>query len=107
MKKDYDFSKGDRGNSYRPDATLNFPVYSMKTCASSSRTSLRRSIATSQPSSTIFSSRTCGCRTRWSEERTSGSSRFRKPGGLRNGYRRVPLLLSSAFARGRFRPGHW
>ncbi|MCH8964697.1 MAG: hypothetical protein IIB58_07035 [Planctomycetes bacterium] len=27
MKKEYDFSKGERGKFYRPDATLNFPVY--------------------------------------------------------------------------------
>ena len=27
MKKEYDFSKGERGKFYRPDATLNLPVY--------------------------------------------------------------------------------
>ena len=27
MKKEYDFSKGERGTFYRPEATLNFPVY--------------------------------------------------------------------------------
>jgi len=27
MKKEYDFSKGERGKFYRPDAELNFPVY--------------------------------------------------------------------------------
>lgn len=27
MKKDYDFSKGERGKFYRPDAQLNIPVY--------------------------------------------------------------------------------
>ncbi len=27
MKKEYDFSKGERGKFCRPDATLNFPVY--------------------------------------------------------------------------------
>jgi len=27
MKKDYDFSKGERGRFYRPDAVLNLPVY--------------------------------------------------------------------------------
>ena len=27
MKKDYDFSKGERGNFYRPDAELNIPIY--------------------------------------------------------------------------------
>ena len=27
MKKEYDFSKGERGKFYRPNAELNFPVY--------------------------------------------------------------------------------
>jgi hypothetical protein len=27
MKKEYDFSKGERGKFYHPDAKLNFPVY--------------------------------------------------------------------------------
>ena len=27
MKKEYDFSKGQRGKFYRPDAELNFPVF--------------------------------------------------------------------------------
>lgn len=27
MKTEYDFSKGTRGNFYRPDAILNLPVY--------------------------------------------------------------------------------
>ena len=27
MKREYDFSKGERGKFYRPDAELNFPVY--------------------------------------------------------------------------------
>ncbi|MFZ4440787.1 MAG: hypothetical protein ACOYOS_20410 [Syntrophales bacterium] len=27
MKKEYDFSKGDRGKFYRPDIQLNLPVY--------------------------------------------------------------------------------
>lgn len=27
MKKEYDFSKGTRGEFYRPDAELNLPVY--------------------------------------------------------------------------------
>ena len=27
MKKEYDFSKGERGKFYRPDARLNLPVY--------------------------------------------------------------------------------
>jgi hypothetical protein len=27
MKKDYDFSKAERGKFYKPDATLNIPVY--------------------------------------------------------------------------------
>ena len=27
MKKKYDFSKGERGKFYHPDANLNFPVY--------------------------------------------------------------------------------
>ena len=27
MKKEYDFSKGQRGKFHRPDAALNFPVY--------------------------------------------------------------------------------
>ncbi|RPH93542.1 hypothetical protein EHM69_10020 [candidate division KSB1 bacterium] len=27
MKKEYDFSKGERGKFYRPDVELNFPVY--------------------------------------------------------------------------------
>ncbi|MCL0066069.1 hypothetical protein M1N79_04245 [Dehalococcoidia bacterium] len=27
MKKEYDFSKGERGKFYRPDAELNFPIY--------------------------------------------------------------------------------
>lgn len=27
MKKEYDFSKGERGKFYNPDAVLNFPVY--------------------------------------------------------------------------------
>jgi hypothetical protein len=27
MKKEYDFSKGERGKFYRPGAKLNFPVY--------------------------------------------------------------------------------
>ena len=27
MRKEYDFSKGERGRFYRPDAKLNLPVY--------------------------------------------------------------------------------
>ncbi|PJB29043.1 hypothetical protein CO110_07915 [Candidatus Desantisbacteria bacterium CG_4_9_14_3_um_filter_40_11] len=27
MKKEYDFSKGERGKFYCPDAELNFPIY--------------------------------------------------------------------------------
>jgi len=27
MKKEYDFSKAERGRFYRPDARLNLPVY--------------------------------------------------------------------------------
>jgi hypothetical protein len=27
MKREYDFSKGERGKFYRPDAKLNIPVY--------------------------------------------------------------------------------
>jgi hypothetical protein len=27
MKKEYDFSKGERGRFYRPDTELNLPVY--------------------------------------------------------------------------------
>ncbi len=27
MKKEYDFSKGERGKFYRPDAELSIPVY--------------------------------------------------------------------------------
>ena len=27
MKDEYDFSKAERGKFYRPDATLNLPVY--------------------------------------------------------------------------------
>jgi len=27
MKKEYDFSKGERGKFYRPNASLNLPVY--------------------------------------------------------------------------------
>ena len=27
MKKEYDFSKGERGKFYQPDAELNIPVY--------------------------------------------------------------------------------
>ena len=27
MKKEYDFSKGERGKFYRPDVKLNLPVY--------------------------------------------------------------------------------
>jgi len=27
MRKEYDFSKGERGKFYRPDAELNLPVY--------------------------------------------------------------------------------
>ena len=27
MKKEYDFSKGERGKFYRPDAKLSIPVY--------------------------------------------------------------------------------
>ncbi len=27
MKDEYDFSKGERGKFFRPDATLNLPVY--------------------------------------------------------------------------------
>jgi hypothetical protein len=27
MRKEYDFSKAERGKFYRPDATLNLPVY--------------------------------------------------------------------------------
>jgi hypothetical protein len=27
MKKEYDFSKGQRGKFYRPDAELNIPIY--------------------------------------------------------------------------------
>jgi len=27
MKPEYDFSKGERGKFYRPDAKLNIPVY--------------------------------------------------------------------------------
>ena len=27
MKKEYDFSQGERGKFYRPDAEMNIPVY--------------------------------------------------------------------------------
>ena len=27
LKKEYDFSKGERGKFYHPDAELNFPIY--------------------------------------------------------------------------------
>jgi len=27
MRKEYDFSKGERGKFYRPDVELNIPVY--------------------------------------------------------------------------------
>ena len=27
MKKEYDFSKGERGKFYRPDAELRMPIY--------------------------------------------------------------------------------
>ena len=27
MKEEYDFSKGERGKFYRPDAKLNLPIY--------------------------------------------------------------------------------
>lgn len=27
MRDEYDFSKGERGKFYKPDATLNLPVY--------------------------------------------------------------------------------
>ena len=27
MKEEYDFSKAERGKFYRPDATLNIPIY--------------------------------------------------------------------------------
>ncbi len=27
MKKEYDFSKGERGKFYRPNAKLNIPIY--------------------------------------------------------------------------------
>jgi len=27
MKKEYDFSKGERGKFYRPDIKLNIPIY--------------------------------------------------------------------------------
>lgn len=27
MKKEYDFSKGERGKFYNPDADLNLPIY--------------------------------------------------------------------------------
>ena len=27
MRKEYDFSKGQRGKFYRPDMKLNFPIY--------------------------------------------------------------------------------
>jgi hypothetical protein len=27
MKEEYDFSKGERGKFYRPDVTLNIPIY--------------------------------------------------------------------------------
>ena len=27
MKKEYDFSKGERGKFYRPDMKLNIPIY--------------------------------------------------------------------------------
>ena len=27
MKKEYDFSKGERGKFYRPEAEMNIPVY--------------------------------------------------------------------------------
>lgn len=27
MKREYDFSKGERGKFYRPNAELNFPIY--------------------------------------------------------------------------------
>jgi len=27
MKKEYDFSKGERGKFYRPNAQLNLPIY--------------------------------------------------------------------------------
>ncbi len=33
MKKEYDFSKGDRGKFYRPDLELRIPVYLQKDIA--------------------------------------------------------------------------
>lgn len=27
MRKEYDFSKGERGKFYRPDIKMNFPIY--------------------------------------------------------------------------------
>jgi len=42
MKKEYDFSKGERGKFFRPDAELNIPVYLEPQIADAVREHARR-----------------------------------------------------------------
>ena len=43
MKKQYDFSKGERGKFYRPDVELNIPVYLEPDVAKAVRQRARKS----------------------------------------------------------------
>jgi hypothetical protein len=45
MKKQYDFSKGERGKFYRPDLELNIPVYLEPDVAKAVRQRARKSDA--------------------------------------------------------------
>jgi len=42
MKKDYDFSKGERGKFFRPDVELNIPVYLERQVAEAVREHARK-----------------------------------------------------------------
>ncbi len=46
MKKEYDFSKGERGRFYRPGAQLNIPVYLEPQVAEAVRKHARRNHTT-------------------------------------------------------------
>jgi hypothetical protein len=43
MKKEYDFSKGERGKFYRPQAELNIPIYLDRDVAEAVRQRARKS----------------------------------------------------------------
>jgi hypothetical protein len=43
MKKEYDFSKGERGKFYRPDLELNIPIYLDRDVAEVMRQRARKS----------------------------------------------------------------